>query len=71
MRYLDPPAFVVKLDLPPNLSGGVRAGVAADELPNLPHGDLAQIGRFAQAKIREAVLASRAGETSDGFPLRP
>ncbi|MDB5479911.1 MAG: pyruvate dehydrogenase [Caulobacteraceae bacterium] len=35
----------------------VDAVVAADELPNLPHVDLAQIGRFAQAKIREAVLA--------------
>jgi len=35
----------------------VDAVVADDELPNLPHIDLAQIGRVAQAKIREAVLA--------------
>src|ERR1700726_1452200 len=30
--------------------------VAADELPNLPHVDLEAIGRFALAKIKEAVL---------------
>jgi len=35
----------------------VDAVVVADELPNLPHIDLGQIGRFAQAKIREAVIA--------------
>jgi pyruvate dehydrogenase (quinone) len=35
----------------------VDAVVAADELPNLPHLDLAMIGRVAQAKVREAVLA--------------
>ena len=35
--------------------------VAADELPNLPHLDLAQIGHVAQAKIREAVLAVTGG----------
>ncbi len=35
----------------------VDAVVAADELPNLPHIDIAQLGRFAQAKVREAVLA--------------
>jgi pyruvate dehydrogenase (quinone) len=35
----------------------VDAVVAADELPNLPHVDLAQLGHFAQAKIREALLA--------------
>jgi pyruvate dehydrogenase (quinone) len=35
--------------------------VAAHELPNLPHIDVAQIGRFAQAKIREAVLAITGG----------
>jgi pyruvate dehydrogenase (quinone) len=39
----------------------VDAVVAADELPNLPHIDLGQIGRFAQAKIREAVLAVTGG----------
>jgi thiamine pyrophosphate-dependent acetolactate synthase large subunit-like protein len=31
--------------------------VAADEMPNLPHVELAQIGRYAEAKIREAILA--------------
>jgi thiamine pyrophosphate-dependent acetolactate synthase large subunit-like protein len=35
----------------------VDAVVAADELPNLPHLDLAMIGRVAEAKVREAVLA--------------
>jgi thiamine pyrophosphate-dependent acetolactate synthase large subunit-like protein len=39
----------------------VDAVVVADELPNLPHVDLAQIGHFAQAKIREAVLAVTGG----------
>jgi thiamine pyrophosphate-dependent acetolactate synthase large subunit-like protein len=39
----------------------VDAVVAADELPNLPHIELAQIARFAQAKIREAVLAITGG----------
>jgi len=39
----------------------VDAVVAADELPNLPHIDIAQIGRVAQAKIREAVLAVTGG----------
>ena len=39
----------------------VDAVVAADELPNLPHVDLGQIGHFAQAKIREAVLAVTGG----------
>ncbi len=35
----------------------VDAVVASDELPNLPHLDLALIGRVAQAKVREALLA--------------
>jgi pyruvate dehydrogenase (quinone) len=35
--------------------------VAADELPNLPHLDLEQIGNFTQAKIKEAVLAATGG----------
>jgi len=39
----------------------VDAVVAADEMPNVPHVELAQIGRFAQAKIREAVLAVTGG----------
>ena len=39
----------------------VDAVVAADELPNLPHVDLGQLGRFAEAKIREAVLAVTGG----------
>ncbi len=39
----------------------VDAVVAGDELPNLPHIDLAQIGRVAEAKIREAVLAVTGG----------
>ncbi|HTX48390.1 MAG TPA: thiamine pyrophosphate-dependent enzyme, partial [Caulobacteraceae bacterium] len=39
----------------------VDAVVADDELPNLPHVDLAQLGHVAQAKIREAVLAVTGG----------
>ena len=35
----------------------IDAVVAPDELPNLPHLDLALIGRIAQAKVREALLA--------------
>ncbi len=35
--------------------------VAADELPNLPHIDLERIGNFAEAKIKEAVLAATGG----------
>jgi len=39
----------------------VDAVVVADEMPNVPHVELAEIGRFAQAKIREAVLAVTGG----------
>ena len=39
----------------------VDAVVVADEVPNLPHIDLAQLGRVAQAKIKEAVLAVTGG----------
>jgi len=39
----------------------VDAVVAADELPNLPHVEFAEIAHFAQAKIREAVLAVTGG----------
>jgi thiamine pyrophosphate-dependent acetolactate synthase large subunit-like protein len=35
--------------------------VAADEMPNLPHLDLEKIANFAEAKIREAVLAAMGG----------
>jgi pyruvate dehydrogenase (quinone) len=35
--------------------------VAADELPNIPHIDLERIGNFAEAKIKEAVLAATGG----------
>ena len=35
--------------------------VVADEMPNLPHIELGQLGRYAQAKIREAVLAVTGG----------
>jgi pyruvate dehydrogenase (quinone) len=35
----------------------VDAVVAADEMPNLPHVDLGQIGHFAMAKIKEALIA--------------
>jgi len=39
----------------------VDAVVAADEWPNVPHVDLAQVGQVALAKIREAVLAVTGG----------
>ena len=39
----------------------VDAVVAADEMPNVPHIELGLIGRYAQAKIREAVLAVTGG----------
>ena len=39
----------------------VDAVVAADEMPNMPHVDLGQIGHFAIAKIKEAVLAVAGG----------
>ena len=32
--------------------------VPADEMPNLPHVDLATLGRYAVAKVKEAVLAA-------------
>ena len=35
--------------------------VPADELPNLPHLDLEKIGKVAEAKIKEAVLAATGG----------
>jgi pyruvate dehydrogenase (quinone) len=39
----------------------VDAVVAADEMPNLPHVDLEQVGHFALAKVKEAVLAVTGG----------
>jgi pyruvate dehydrogenase (quinone) len=39
----------------------VDAVVAADEMPNMPHVELEQIGNFAIAKIKEAVLAVTGG----------
>jgi pyruvate dehydrogenase (quinone) len=39
----------------------VDAVVAADEMPNVPHIELGLFGRYAQAKIREAVLAVTGG----------
>lgn len=39
----------------------IDAIVVADELPNVPHIDLAQIGKVAQAKVKEAVLAVTGG----------
>ena len=39
----------------------VDAVVVADEMPNLPHVDLEQVGRFALAKVKEAVLAVTGG----------
>jgi thiamine pyrophosphate-dependent acetolactate synthase large subunit-like protein len=39
----------------------VDAVVVADEMPNMPHIDLEQVGHFAVAKIKEAVLAVTGG----------
>ncbi|MDB5428193.1 MAG: pyruvate dehydrogenase [Phenylobacterium sp.] len=39
----------------------VDAVVNADELPNLPHLDLGQLGRVAKAKVKEAVLSVTGG----------
>jgi thiamine pyrophosphate-dependent acetolactate synthase large subunit-like protein len=39
----------------------VDAVVAADEMPNMPHVELEQVGHFAIAKIKEAVLAVTGG----------
>jgi pyruvate dehydrogenase (quinone) len=39
----------------------VDAVVAADEMPNMPHIELEQVGHFAMAKIKEAVLAVTGG----------
>jgi pyruvate dehydrogenase (quinone) len=39
----------------------VDAVVAPDETPNIPHIDLEQIGNYAMAKIKEAVLAVTGG----------
>jgi thiamine pyrophosphate-dependent acetolactate synthase large subunit-like protein len=35
----------------------IDAVVVADEMPNMPHVELEQVGHFAVAKIKEAVLA--------------
>ncbi len=39
----------------------VDAVVAADEMPNMPHIELEQVGHYALAKIKEAVLAVTGG----------
>ena len=39
----------------------VDAVVVADEMPNMPHIDLEQVGHYAVAKIKEAVLAVTGG----------
>jgi pyruvate dehydrogenase (quinone) len=39
----------------------VDAVVVADEMPNMPHVDLEQVGHYALAKIKEAVLAVTGG----------
>jgi pyruvate dehydrogenase (quinone) len=39
----------------------VDAVVASDETPNMPHVELEQVGNFALAKIKEAVLAVTGG----------
>jgi pyruvate dehydrogenase (quinone) len=35
--------------------------VAADELPNVPHLELETMGNYAEAKIKEAILAVTGG----------
>lgn len=39
----------------------VGAVMVADEMPNLPHVNLEQVGHFALAKVKEAVLAVTGG----------
>jgi pyruvate dehydrogenase (quinone) len=39
----------------------VDAVVVADEMPNMPHIELEQVGHYAVAKIKEAVLAVTGG----------
>ena len=39
----------------------VDAVVASDEMPNMPHVELEQVGHYAIAKIKEAVLAVTGG----------
>jgi thiamine pyrophosphate-dependent acetolactate synthase large subunit-like protein len=39
----------------------IDAAVASDEIPNLPHVDIEQIGNYALARIKEAVLAVTGG----------
>jgi thiamine pyrophosphate-dependent acetolactate synthase large subunit-like protein len=39
----------------------VDAVVTADEMPNMPHVELEQVGHYAVAKIKEAVLAVTGG----------
>jgi pyruvate dehydrogenase (quinone) len=39
----------------------VDAVVVADEMPNMPHIELEQVGHYAMAKIKEAVLAVTGG----------
>jgi pyruvate dehydrogenase (quinone) len=58
------PVLALSGEMPRQLQGVKAEGpaivdcvVAADELPNLPHLDLEKIGNFADAKIKEAVLA--------------
>ena len=41
--------------------GIIDCHVVADELPNVPHIELDQIGHYAYAKIKEAVLAVTGG----------
>jgi pyruvate dehydrogenase (quinone) len=35
--------------------------VVVDEMPNIPHVELEQVGHYAMAKIKEAVLAVTGG----------
>ena len=39
----------------------IDAVVVANEMPNMPHVELEQVGHFAMAKIKEAVLAVTGG----------
>jgi pyruvate dehydrogenase (quinone) len=62
-----------KAEKPGELRGAISAGleadgpaiidcvVAADELPNTPHLELETVGHFAEAKIKEAILAVTGG----------
>jgi pyruvate dehydrogenase (quinone) len=58
---LDVPLLKTSVALAVDGPAIVDAVVAADEMPDMPHVDFEQVGHFAVAKIKEAVLAVTGG----------